>query len=156
MKTIEVYLDDHSDEFIRKMIATGDYADDSDVVCEALALLEEEEKISDIPLTLTPKACLGTALTDTGISDMDLFVEDERNRKFCSAYTILERRMNGAGYITDKNGETHHDSDSEKPIDIFTRTIRGFYPNTSNEQLDAAWDLFVYHMERQGNLGKMQ
>lgn len=155
MKTIEVNLDEHFEEFIKKMIATGEYTDESDVVCEALGLLEEEEDLSDVPLALTPKACLGTALTDTGISDMEMFVDDERNRKFCSAYTILERRMNGAGYITDKNGETHHDSDSEKPIDIFTRTIRGFYPNTSNEQLDAAWDLFVYHMERQGNLGKM-
>lgn len=117
-------------------------------------MLEEEERLSDKPLALTPKACLEIALTDTGISDVELFVEDERNRKFCSTYTILEHRMSSAGYITDENGETHIATDSEKPLGIFKRTIRGFYPNTSDEQLDAAWDLFVYHMERQGNLAK--
>lgn len=44
--------------------------------------------------------------------------------------------------------------DSKKPYDIFARTIRGFYSNTNDDQLEAAWDLFIYHMERQGNIVK--
>ena len=154
MKTIEVNLDDHLEEFVQKMIATGEYADNSDVVCEALTMLEEEEKLSDAPLALTPKACLEIAISDTGISDVDIFVEDAKNRKFCSAFTILERRMKNEGYITDENGDTHNTPDSKKPFDIFTKTIRGFYPDTSDDQLEAAWDLFIYNMERQGNLAK--
>ena len=43
---------------------------------------------------------------------------------------------------------------SKMPYDIFARTIRGFYPNTNDDQLEAAWDLFIYHMERQGNIAK--
>ena len=154
MKTIEVNLDDHLEEFVQKMIATGEYADNSDVVCEALTMLEEEEKLSDAPLALTPKACLEIAISDTGISDVDIFLEDANNRKFCSAFTILERRMKNEGYITDENGDTHSTPDSKKPFDIFTKTIRGFYPDTSDDQLEAAWDLFIYNMERQGNLAK--
>ena len=76
MKTIKVYLDDHLEELIQKMLATGEYLDSCDVIREALTMLEEEEKISDAPLSLTPKACLKIAITDTGISDLDIFVED--------------------------------------------------------------------------------
>lgn len=156
MKTIEVNLDDHHEEFVQKMIATGEYTDCSDVINEALTMLEEEEKLSEVPLALTPKACLEIAITDTGISDVDIFVEDVNNRKFCSAFTILERRMKSEGYITDENGETHSTPESKKPFDIFTKAIRGFYPNTNDDQLEAAWDLFIYHMERQGNLAKQK
>jgi hypothetical protein len=46
---------------------------------------------------LTPKSCLSIALNETSISDVDLFVEDDRHRKFESAYIILEQRMNNAG-----------------------------------------------------------
>ena len=62
--------------------------------------------------------------------------------------------MKSEGYITDENGNTHSTPESKKPFDIFTRTIRGFYPNTNDEQLEAAWELFIYHMERQGNIAK--
>lgn len=154
MKTIEISLDNHLLEFVQEMIATGEYTDHSDVISEALTMMEEEEKLSDVPLALTPKACLEIALTDTGISDVDIFVEDINNRRFCSAFTILERRMKNEGYITDENGDTHHAPDSKKPFDIFIRTIRGFYPNTNDDQLEDAWELFVYHMERQGNIAK--
>ncbi len=154
MKTIGINLDDHLEEFVQRMISTGEYTDHSDVISEALTMLEEEEKLSDIPLVLTPKACLEIALTDTGISDIDIFVEDVNNRRFCSAFTILERRMKNEGYISDENGDTHHTPESKKPFDIFSRTIRGFYPNTNDDQLEAAWDLFIYHMERQGNIAK--
>lgn len=154
MKTIEISLDDYLEEFVQTMIATGKYTDHSDVVSEALTMLEEEGKLSDAPLALTPKACLEIALTNTGISDVDIFVEDVNNRKFCSAFTILERRMKSEGYITDENGATLSTPESKKPFDIFSRTIRGFYPNTNDDQLEDAWELFVYHMERQGNIAK--
>ena len=49
---------------------------------------------------LTPKSCLSIALNETSISDVDLFVEDDRHRKCESAYIILEQRMNNAGDIT--------------------------------------------------------
>lgn len=88
MKTIEVNLDDHLEKFIQKMIVTGEYSDNSDVVCEAL--------------------------------------------------TMLERRMKNEGHITDENGDTHSTPESKKPFDIFTKTIRGFYPNTTDDQLEAA------------------
>ncbi len=103
---------------------------------------------------LTPKSCLAIAISETSISDFDMFVEDERNRKFESTYTILERRIDNAGYITDKDGKTKYDENSESPKSIFSRTIKGFYPDTTEEQISAAWDLFVYHMERQGNITK--
>ena len=119
MKTIEVNLDDHLEEFVQKMIATGEYTDNSDVVCEALTMLEEEEKLSDAPLALTPKACLEIAITDTGISDVDIFVEDVNNRRFCSAFTILEHRMKNEGYITDENGDTHSTSESAALLTVW-------------------------------------
>ena len=64
--------------------------------------------------------------------------------------------MKNEGYITDENGDTHNTPDSKKPFDIFTKAIRGFYPDTSDDQLEAAWDLFIYHMERQGNIAKKE
>ncbi|MBQ8989987.1 MAG: hypothetical protein IJ067_09875 [Prevotella sp.] len=103
---------------------------------------------------LTPKACLEIAINDTDISDVNFFLDDEKSRKFESVYAILEKRMNDAGYITDENGETKDNTDSDKPIVIFEKTIRGFYPLATDEQISAAWDLFVYHMERQGNISK--
>ena len=112
----------------------------------------EEEEI----LRLTPKSCLAIAISETSISDFDMFVEDERNRKFESAYTILERRIDDAGYITDKDGKTKYDENSEPPKSIFSRTIKGFYPDATEEQISAAWDLFIYHMERQGNISKKE
>lgn len=103
---------------------------------------------------MTSKSCLAIAISETSISDFDMFVEDERNRKFESTYTILERRIDDAGYITDKDGKTKYDENSEPPKSIFTRTIKGFYPDAIEEQISAAWDLFIYHMERQGNITK--
>ena len=105
---------------------------------------------------LTPKSCLLIALNETSISDADLFVEDDRHRKFESAYIILDQRMNNAGYITDKEGKTKYTKDSEQPVVIFSRTMKGFYPDATNEQIDAAWGLFLYYMERQGNATKMK
>ena len=101
---------------------------------------------------LTPKSCLAIAINETSISDFDMFVDDESNRKFESAYTILERRIDDAGYITDKDGKTKCDEYSEPPEAIFSRTIKGFYPDATDDQISAAWDLFVYHMERQGTM----
>ena len=103
---------------------------------------------------LTPKSCLAIAVSETSISDFDMFIDDERNRKFESTYTILERRIDDAGYITDKDGKTRCDENSEPPKSIFSRTIKGFYPDATKEQISAAWDLFVYQMERQGNVAK--
>ena len=151
-KPIEVFLENHDEEFIQRMISSGEYSDVSDVVREALFMLEEEDKWKDEPITLSPKGCLGIALEDTSIADDVLFLEDERNKKYDSAYLILEKRMKDAGYITDENGETKDSTDSEKPAVIFSRTIKGFYPKASEEQIAAAWDLFIYHMERHGNL----
>lgn len=101
--------------------------------------------------SLTAKACFAIAISDTRISPTDVFFEDAENHTFQSAYIILERRMNEAGYITDKDGKTKDNKDSEEPKVIFSRTIKGFYPNASDEQIDAAWELFVYHMTRQGD-----
>ena len=104
--------------------------------------------------SLTAKACFAIAISDTRISPTDILFDDVENHAFQSAYIILERRMNDAGYVTDKDGKAKDNKDSEKPEVIFTRTIKGFYPNASDEQIDAAWELFVYHMTRQGNATK--
>lgn len=112
---------------------------------------EENEKWQ-----LTPKSCLAIAINETSISDFDMFVEDERRQKFESTYTILERRIDDAGYITDKDGKTKYDKNTESPMSIFSRTIKGFYPVATEEQISAAWDLFIYHMERQGITTKIR
>ena len=151
-KIIQVCLDAHYEEFVQKMTGSGDYADVSDVTCEGLRLLEEQEEMFDkAEWTLSPKGCLLVALSDTGIDDSALLEEDESGGKFHSAYLILERRMKAAGYITDENGETKDNSDSEKPAEIFRRTVKGFYPGASEDQISAAWDLFVYHLEFHGH-----
>ena len=104
--------------------------------------------------TLTPKACFGFSLEDTDICDKDVLWADDRNSKFESAYIILEQRMYDAGYITDEHGETKDHKDSDKPQIIFSRTVKGFYPDATEEQISAAWDLFVYRMEKRGYLQK--
>lgn len=104
--------------------------------------------------SLTPKSCLAIALTDTRISPTDVFLEDINEHTFRSAYLILERKMKNAGYITDKEGKTKDEKGPDAPETIFTRTIKGFYPDASEEQIRAAWELFVYHMDRQGNVAK--
>lgn len=115
-----------------------------------------KKKKKDGGWRLTPKACLSIALDETSITDGNPFIEDDRHRKFESAYIILEQRMNNAGYITDKDGNTKYTKDPEKPEAIFSRTIKEFYPDTSDEQIDAAWELFLYHMARQGNTKEMK
>ena len=115
-----------------------------------------KKKKKDGGWRLTPKACLSIALDETSISNGNLFVEDDRHHKFESAYLILEQRMNNAGYITDNDGNTKYTKDTEKPESIFSRTIKGFYLDASDEQIDAAWELFIYHMVRQGNAKRMK
>lgn len=115
-----------------------------------------KKKKKDEGWHLTPIVCLSIAFNETSISEVNLFVEDDKYRKFESAYIILEQRMNKAGYITDKDGNTKYTKDPEKPETIFSRTIKGFYPEVTDEQIDAAWELFLYHMERQGNATKMK
>jgi hypothetical protein len=57
-------------------------------------------------------------VNETSISDVDLFVEDDRHLKFESAYIILEQRMNKAGYITDKDGNTKYTFDAKIMINL--------------------------------------
>lgn len=118
--------------------------------------IRKERKVDsgDERWSLTPKSCLAIALTDTKISPTDVFLEDINEHTFRSAYIILEKRMNNAGYITDKEGKTKDEKGPDTPETIFTRTIKGFYPDASEEQIRAAWELFVYHMIRQGNAKK--
>lgn len=116
------------------------------------ALIKEEIKDGEEVYSLAPMGCLIFALEDTSIADVDITLKDDRYQKFESAFIILERRMNDAGYITDNDGKTRANKDSEKPVDIFNRTIKGFYPDATDDQICAAWDLFVYNMERHGNL----
>lgn len=97
---------------------------------------------------LTPKACLMESLSDTSISDIDLSFNEWESGKFHSTYIVLERRMYEAGYITDEKGETKDHKDSDTPEAIFKRTIKGFYTDATEEQIAAAWDLFVFLMER--------
>lgn len=115
---------------------------------------EKKTDSSDERWGLTPKTCLAIALTDTKISPTDVFLEDINEHTFRSAYIILEKRMNNAGYITDKEGKTKDEKGTDTPETIFTRTIKGFYPDASEEQILAAWELFVYHMIQQGNVEK--
>ncbi len=116
------------------------------------ALIKEEIKDEEEVYSLAPMGCLKSALEDTSIADVDITLEDDRYQKFESAFIILERRMNDAGYITDNDGKIKANKDSEKPVDIFNRTIKGFYPDATEDQISAAWDLFVYQMERHGNM----
>ena len=62
--------------------------------------------------------------------------------------------MYDAGYITDENGEKKDHKDPDKPQIIFSRTVKGFYPDATEEQISAAWDLFVYRMKKHGYLQK--
>lgn len=150
-RCLEIYLDDHNNEFVQGLIDSGEYKDISDVIGESLFYLEEEVKHRDEQLSLTPKGCLEVALTESSISDVDICVEDERCRKFNAAYLILERRMKSAGYISDEKGEPQDSANSDKPFEIFSRTIKGFYTTVIDEQLSVAWELFLYYMERHGN-----
>ena len=129
--------------------------------CIEKEFIDNEELVNNLTdedsgWRLTPKSCLGIAIKNTEISNVDLFQEDEESRKFESVYAILEKRMYEAGYITDEDGKTKDNADSDKPIVIFTKTIKGFYPKATDEQISAAWDLFVFHMERQGNTRKRE
>ena len=116
------------------------------------AIIKEEIKDGVEVYSLAPMGCLKAALTETSITNVDLVKDDDRYHKLRSAFIILERRMNEAEYITDNDGKTKETIDAEKPADIFFRTIKGFYPDTINDQIMAAWDLFVYYMERHGNI----
>ena len=110
-----------------------------------------ENQDKGVKYRLTPKACLGIVLTDTRISPVDL-LDDFENRTFKSAFTIFERRMERAGYITDNDGKTVGSENSEEPDMIFSKTIKGFYPDASEEQISAAWELFVYYLDREEHI----
>ena len=151
-KTIQVCLGTHFEEFVQTMIKTGEYKDVSDVVCEGLQLLEEqEETFANAEFVLSPKGCLDVALSDAGIVEIDFDENNKDTRKFNSAFLILEKRMKDAGYITDDDGETKEKNGSEEPFDIFHRTIKGFYPEVTDNQVSVVWDLFVNNLERCGH-----
>lgn len=74
VKSMSISLDEHSEEFIRQQVASGRYATASEVVCEALRLLEA---------AMRREAAVVNALREgeeSGFEEGDLF-GDVRKRK---------------------------------------------------------------------------
>ena len=105
----------------------------------------------DATFCLTPLSCFGLALVDSHITEDDVCdICDDRN--FRNAYDILEKWFKENGYVTDSEGNTNSVENPEKPKDLFCKVVNVFYPNSTPDQRDVAWDLFVMNMDKQGNL----
>ena len=84
LKTTSISLDEHSEEFIRQQVASGRYATASEVVCDALRLLEAD---------LRREAAIAHALSEgeeSGFEEGDLFREVRSNP--ASSNTLADRQ----------------------------------------------------------------
>ena len=121
---------------------------------EVIECFEDGTPFEDIPddaeFTLTPLSCFAFALDDANIVD-DMFEELESDR-FRKAFAIFERKMQNNGYAP-VHDDIHRDVENpERPDDIFKKVVKVFYPESDEDQREIAYDLFIYHMKRQGNL----
>lgn len=83
LKTTSISLDEHSEEFIRQQVASGRYATASEVVCDALRLLEAATR---------REAAVVNALREgeeSGFEEGDLF--EEVRSKPASSHTLADR-----------------------------------------------------------------
>ena len=107
--------------------------------------------------SLSPKGCLLCAFEELGlVSSIALDCGEREGKNFENCFKLLEKRLDEAGYITDKNGETHYTKETESPKSIFLRTVNAYYPNSNDDQREAVWEVFSEHLERQGCGGKMK
>ena len=115
---------------------------------EGKALIFEDDEGR---FTLSPRGCFASAICDTSIYDGegDVFGLSETS-KFDSAFKILVKRYEERGWVeSDKNLPPEGTSDDQKRI--FRDTVKGFYPSATDEQADAAFDLFMELMTKHGN-----
>ena len=109
-----------------------------------------EEIPEDARFCLTPKSCFAISLGDSHITCDGFELVDDRN--FENAYMTLEKWFRDNGYITGDDGKTKDVDNPIKPKDLFCKVVRVFYPESTEDQRDVAWELFVYNMDFQGNL----
>ena len=111
-----------------------------------------EEIPEDATFCLTPKSCFAISLGDSHIASDGFELVDDRN--FEKAYMVLEKWFTENGYITLEYGKTKEVENPAKPKDLFCKVVKVFYPESTEDQRDVAWELFVYNMDFQGNLKK--
>lgn len=112
------------------------------------ALIFEDDKGR---FTLSPRGCFASAIWDTSIStDANGVFGLSETSKFDSAFTILVKRFKEHGWIEDDDNLPVKGTKEEQE-QIFCDTVKGFYPNATNEQVTAAYDLFKDLIVRHGN-----
>ena len=110
-----------------------------------------EEIPEDATFRLTPLSCFAEALADAHI--VECAWEECEDKNFRNAYYILEEWFRSNGYIVDASGNARECSNSEQPKNLFIKVVNVFYPDASSDQKDIAWEMFIKHMNFQGNLG---
>ena len=138
------------DEYNDKYFVDGKEYD----VEEVIECFEDGTPFEDIPddavLTLTPLSCFGVALGDANIVDDK--IAELYSERFRKAFAIFEQKMQDNGYAPVYD-DIHKDVESpERPDDIFKKVVKVFYPESDEDQREIAYDLFIYHMKRQGNI----
>lgn len=113
---------------------------------KALILENDEGRFS-----LSPRGCFASALVDTKIVDENVAELSETN-DFDGAFRVLVSRFEKYGLID--NGEGNKRDSNHNPSKLFKKTVRGFYPNATKDQVNAAFDLFVILMTEHGNTDK--
>lgn len=109
-----------------------------------------EEIPEDATFSLTPLSCFAEALADAHI--VGCAWEECKDKNFRNAYYILEEWFRSNGYIVDASGNKRECSNPETPKDLFMKVVSVFYPDSSGDQKDVAWEMFNKHMKFQGNL----
>lgn len=121
---------------------------------EVIECLDDGTPFDDIPddavFTLTPLSCFGVALGDANIVE-DKFAELETKR-FRKAFDIFEQKMKDNGYAPVYDNIHRDVENPERPDDIFKKVVKVFYPESDEDQREIAYDLFIYHMKRHGNI----
>jgi hypothetical protein len=97
---------------------------------------------------LSPLSCFAMALGDSHIID-DTWKE-VYDKNFRNAYMVLEEWFRDNGYIIDDSGNTKECDNPEKPKYLFCKVVNVFYPDSTADQRDVAWEMFEYHMKFQG------
>lgn len=98
--------------------------------------------------TLSPRGCFALALADTGIGGCESAVELNDQAKFGAAFSVLVKRFEDKGWIDYEGKEPTGTREDQKAV--FIKTVRVYFKEAGDDELEAAFDEFMILLEKHG------
>ena len=98
---------------------------------------------------LGPKSIFAMALFKTHILNGEHWVKFIDDVDVVNAFDILEMRMKQEGLISERKAESTTEQKGDAKT-IFKTTVKGFFPEATDEQAETAYYTFAFEMKKTG------